>query len=605
MPPLYGQWHAITSQIKNDSVDWMKDVNLDPRSRVAASIGAEIVKRNQEELMAGAWEQVDNILSAVQKISIAEVATRVGQVAFEKHIKHPKENAEEVAVKSRVLSMTYTLSDQVRLNSEEALTIKNHINESKVPSPIFSNGFKKIVRPGLMRSEFLGAQGGGEFSKGIVNRYRVETENSLQRSLAIKKIMFPSDATPTVELRLAIEEVEAAMMTNSQINPESLQEENTFSTRLSELESILTSNQFASPLFELQEGVETTLEQRTSPKLVIQEKLAGIIQVKNLNSNEYVDFNVEFWNSETNSFTALSDSYSLASSISNTVLPYPEFDMPIYELLKDVSPDYIIPNIHQLPDNSATILEPNPRFIEALFVGLNHEFGRELLWREYPTDQRGSYFRKFWDRSDADDSEVNDIDVPLHEWNNALGANTNIGGDYLILVIRGELLRKFPNTLFFAQEAAFVEPIPTTAAQMENAPRIPKAGGTTVYPKFTAQLEQDVTLVAFEMTKETALGKNNAGVNVNAGYFFCLQERPGEMRFGLSGVERDTFFSWLELNWIELSSPKVLKSNLALPIIQDTNGVSWFESSASQSFILLRQPTNFIVQSKDLIYEAN
>ena len=33
-------------------------------------------------------------------------------------------------------------------------------------------------------------------------------------------------------------------------------------------------------------------------------------------------------------------------------------------------------------------------------VGLNHEFARELLWREYPTDQRGSYFRQFWDVSE-------------------------------------------------------------------------------------------------------------------------------------------------------------------------------------------------------------
>ena len=32
-------------------------------------------------------------------------------------------------------------------------------------------------------------------------------------------------------------------------------------------------------------------------------------------------------------------------------------------------------------------------------VGLNHEMARELLWREYPTDQRGSYFRQFWDVS--------------------------------------------------------------------------------------------------------------------------------------------------------------------------------------------------------------
>ena len=29
-------------------------------------------------------------------------------------------------------------------------------------------------------------------------------------------------------------------------------------------------------------------------------------------------------------------------------------------------------------------------------MGLNHEFARELLWRE-PTDQRGSTFRQFWD----------------------------------------------------------------------------------------------------------------------------------------------------------------------------------------------------------------
>ena len=38
-------------------------------------------------------------------------------------------------------------------------------------------------------------------------------------------------------------------------------------------------------------------------------------------------------------------------------------------------------------------------------VGLNHEFARELLWREYPTDQRGSYFRQFWDVRGVLDTE--------------------------------------------------------------------------------------------------------------------------------------------------------------------------------------------------------
>ena len=32
-------------------------------------------------------------------------------------------------------------------------------------------------------------------------------------------------------------------------------------------------------------------------------------------------------------------------------------------------------------------------------VGLNYEMSRQLLWNGYPTDQRGSYFRQFWDVS--------------------------------------------------------------------------------------------------------------------------------------------------------------------------------------------------------------
>ena len=50
-------------------------------------------------------------------------------------------------------------------------------------------------------------------------------------------------------------------------------------------------------------------------------------------------------------------------------------------------------------------METNQRFIEAYMVGLNHEFARKLLWREYPTDQRGSYFRQFWAVDNYIDSE--------------------------------------------------------------------------------------------------------------------------------------------------------------------------------------------------------
>ena len=70
----------------------------------------------------------------------------------------------------------------------------------------------------------------------------------------------------------------------------------------------------------------------------------------------------------------------------------------MYEPLEGASSsELFLPNIQLIATNSITLLETNQKFIEAYMVGLNHEFARELLWREYPTDQRGSYFRQFWD----------------------------------------------------------------------------------------------------------------------------------------------------------------------------------------------------------------
>ena len=57
-------------------------------------------------------------------------------------------------------------------------------------------------------------------------------------------------------------------------------------------------------------------------------------------------------------------------------------------------------------------------------VGLNSELGRELLWRGYPTDQRGTSFRQFWDATAAGAGDHTDI-PPVHEWDGReLGANT-------------------------------------------------------------------------------------------------------------------------------------------------------------------------------------
>ena len=46
---------------------------------------------------------------------------------------------------------------------------------------------------------------------------------------------------------------------------------------------------------------------------------------------------------------------------------------------------------------------------------MNHELARELLWREYPTDQRGTYSRQFWaHRNTGNPTDQYDLKHLLH-----------------------------------------------------------------------------------------------------------------------------------------------------------------------------------------------
>jgi len=64
----------------------------------------------------------------------------------------------------------------------------------------------------------------------------------------------------------------------------------------------------------------------------------------------------------------------------------PEFDQPMYEPLRDLSHDLLLPGVEKIPQNTIGILEINRRFLEAYMCGLNHEFASELLWRGFSTD---------------------------------------------------------------------------------------------------------------------------------------------------------------------------------------------------------------------------
>jgi hypothetical protein len=207
-------------------------------------------------------------------------------------------------------------------------------------------------------------------------------------------------------------------------------------------------------------------------------------------------------------------------------MAYPQFPEPMVGYLEEISRDFVISHSDSIPDNSMTLMKPNAAFIEAFMAGLNHEMGRELLWREYPTDQRGTYFRTFWDTKDAVGSAPCQQDItPMDQWHGSLGANNLRADGILVLVLRGELLRRYPDTMIYAQKAVWTQPGQPRAlcSQTDVTDR-----HYFRFPIIQATLDPDITLVGFDLSADEA-----QGVNGDAGWFFILKERPGLPTFGL------------------------------------------------------------------------
>ena len=263
-------------------------------------------------------------------------------------------------------------------------------------------------------------------------------------------------------------------------------------------------------------------------------------------------------------------------------MAYPEFDVPMYEPLAKTDADAFVPNVHLVEPDSVTLLETNQRFIEAYLVGLNHELARELLWREYPTDQRGSYFRQFWDvrkklaqaadRVDARE-QLRDI-KPLHLWpaDNDLGDNDNreVGGvaeEELVLVIRGELLKKYPNTIISAQPAKWQRRSDGTPDRSKE--RQLDESIQPMFPLYEARVEPDIYFFGFDLTAEVARGDDT--VDDKPGWFFRIEEVPGDARFGfdISRATDSEINVWNDLSWPDvapgLADGKVLSATAIPP----------------------------------------
>jgi hypothetical protein len=705
--PLYGRWQALTQRLLFDrsgaatsnTTNWVHRLNLDPRFRVSAAFGTDVVETNAEEYMNDAWEQIGDVLAANSRIRRLLVAREVSWRWHETSVKPLA-----AANSERAFSVLAPVASRVMASPTTIL----YTQRSSLLPPVYTSAvMRRLLRPGSRLIRTL------PFSAAVTPQNLMTRVNNGEVSPAPPVVVPPgvttvdkaAGATPTtvpgwiatllstfpwLPLAVLIAAIVVALL--FLVIPVAglviaiaivvggfflyrkllrWQQLLKFPTSLSEDgQTPQAVDQYPkSPDFTIQlpgSTVRPTMGTTDSPTAVrfkgaLRDSFSMIVNTRTVSARPApvalslaevttkmvtaVDPQVTIPKRGLSIISIPSWIVALIGDNFGEVMAYPKIDLPMYEPLKDISSELFLPNLNLILPNSITLIETNQRFIEAYMVGLNHEFARKLLWREYPTDQRGSYFRQFWDpRSyrDTDNLTPDQLkeklyDIPeLHRWalTSNLGDHNNRAtlekGEEAVLVIRGELLKRYPTAVIYAHHAQWTlnkdgsidHTQPRTLQDIDAAFEDNPPLSIVRMPLYEAKVDPDIYFFGFDLTIAEAKGGPGNSPSDDPGWFFVIKERPGEPRFGLELARSGPLEVFDELTWDDavpgiapgshLPAASLSTVSLQPPPPEDPEGkrpqytddvqvATAAVSSARWAYLLFRQPVMVAVHADEML----
>jgi hypothetical protein len=523
-PPIYGRWHAAVEKVSDSGtppLGWVDALNLDPRYRVAAGLGTQVVQERQEDLMAAVWEQLAEILRANQLLRQGQLAVAASKRVVARHLA-PLSQLELLSVAGPTLP---------RVRLAPGRTARRTVVESCMPWLAFSGAFRKIVRAH------------GPLERRIAKSTRTSIPDlppapsidipSVLDSLAngwlvprpvqlpAGAVAMPTDSLPTLSREGRLRPAGWRRDPGIRLETNPLGE-------LAQTFAALATRAPTSTCATLDSG---GLASATLGQLDPDVAVAGRVRAQiNLPSSSRV----------------------LLSRRLDPIMAAPEIPTPMIGPLQELGTEWLLPGIDEMPLNSLAIVEPDAALIEGYMVGLNHEMGRELLWRGFPTDQRGTVFSRFWDRRGSvatENAPVPDRDIPpIHGWDpaDALGEHLDSGSvDLVVLLVRGDLLQRYPLATIYLQRGQWdrdgqgAVTFTDGLAQRSPAPLLDDKDwdADTRFPLFRGRAGADISFLGFGVPKLEVRGiepdeaKSDAQ-DSEAGWYVVFQEQPTEPRFG-------------------------------------------------------------------------
>ncbi len=510
--PIYGSRQAAQPTIAGAPA-WITTLNEDPRLRAAAGLGALVVQDQQEHLMAAAWEQLGTVANATRELHHPVFAGAVlGRVRARLATLDPD------SLMSVAAPMLARVPAATGAAAPGTATLQQQVVASRTPTMLMSAAFRRAVRPqGPLARRLAVATGvpaptGPTEGPPMMERMRFVTQVASLPSIIFHHVA-GTDAIAPATLTASFDQNVIISL------PDAIQRNIALRAAVDEVQAY----------YQQMVGITAPPDER--PPIIATAVFSMVIA--------HID-------------PAITITPTVAPIVATPVptgptptptppdvvadLPGPSFPQPMYEPLRDLDPQYLLPGCDLVPPDSVVPLASDTGFIEAYMAGLNHEMSRELLWREYPSDERSTSFRVFWSPAGADPRSYDQL-RPIHEWlpDSDLGGHFMAGTDgNLVVLVRGELFHRYPGTIVYLTRS--------------TAPGDP--GSERVLPLFRGDLAVDMTFIGF--------GVAAADIKAET-WFVVFEQQPTEPRFGLdadtiTGRDVAAITSWNDVAWGDVAA---------------------------------------------------
>jgi hypothetical protein len=552
-PPLYGSWHAAQPTISPTATSWLDQLNLDPRWRAAAAFGTQVVQQNQNALMASAWDQAADLASANQRMRQFQLGLAVGTVLHKRHLSR--------LTPETVLRVAAPAFGRLKQITGQSLLVE----QSNSVLPIGANR-SAMRRVGRLRGPLTRRIQNQGFSRQTTWITQLNTLSPALPPQPPQDVFCTLPALPVTHLQA--DSYFGAFFVAAERQPVTAPGIPFLVTGRTEIPGFFRAAAiehmarfFVSHRvpphtdFIIFQDVTSLVTQQMLPDTALKPLMGAVLA--------------------TGSTVLAPTAAGVPATGTETVMAAPSFPQPMYEPLRDLSQDLLLPGLETVPPDTVAGLETNRRFVESYMVGLNHEMGRELLWQGFPTDQRGTYFAHFWGQGVPNTAPPDITDI--NTWGQrSLGASAATAGEDFVMLIRSSLLVRYPNAVIYLAPAI-----------VTGGSRAPDEDPThEKMPMFTGAMQPDVSFFGFPVTVAAATGADGG-----PGWFVVIQEHPTEPRFGLDVG-------------INVGSASHLAIGATPPPGLALNGRTWGKNAGEMAGITRRLPVRIAVHAALLISHA-